>query len=92
MNQLASQTPFFETHGDGETPPNGQRERGLISWVPPPSAMRSSSTATPSPAIYGDLPLRMVNNPEPNLRPTSPGNMPREYSSSRGRSEGNGKW
>ena len=85
VNQLASLiNSVFETHEDGDGPPPEQRERGLISWVLPAAAMLPIASSTPSLATHGDIPSRMVTNPEANLRPTLPNNDARDLPHSRG--------
>ena len=84
LNQLASLSPFFETNDDVDELPTDRRERGLISWVPPPSAILPSSPRdTTSLATHGDLPNRMVTNPEPALRPAPASTTPRSCRNSR---------
>ena len=54
LNELASLIPCFEIHEGDDGPINDRRDRGLISWAPPASAMLPFSSSTPSLATHGD--------------------------------------
>ena len=84
LNYLAGLLPFFEPSIEWEDsmPPQNFRleraaPRSLHTFVPlPPSSM------SPTMVTHGGIPSRMVENPEPNLRPTTlhpPSFMEREH-------------
>ena len=84
LNYLAGLLPFFEPSIEWEDsmPPQNFRleraaPRSLHTFVPlPPSSM------SPTMVTHGGIPSRMVENPEPNLRPTTmhpPSYMEREH-------------
>ena len=84
LNYLAGLLPFFEPSIEWEDsmPPQNFRleraaPRSLHTFVPlPPSSM------SPTLVTHGGIPSRMVENPEPNLRPTTlhpPSYMEREH-------------
>ena len=86
LNYLAGLLPFFEPSIEWEDsmPPQNLRleratPRNLHTFVPlPPSSM------SPTLVTHGGIPSRMVENPDPNLRPTTlhpPSFMEREHSS-----------
>ena len=86
LNYLAGLLPFFEPSIEWEDsmPPQNFRldraaPRSLHTFVPlPPSSM------SPTMVTHGGIPSRMVENPEPNLRPTTlhpPSYMEREHMS-----------
>ena len=86
LNYLAGLLPFFEPSiewKDSMPPQNLRLERAtprnLHTFVPlPPSSM------SPTLVTHGGIPSRMVENPDPNLRPTTlhpPSFMEREHSS-----------
>ena len=73
LNYLAGLLPFFEPSiewEDSMPPPHFRLDRstsrGLHTFVPlPPSSM------SPTMVTHGGIPSHMVENPEPNLRPTT---------------------
>ena len=73
LNYLAGLLPFFEPSiewGDSMPPPNFRLDRstsrGLHTFVPLPP-----SSVSPTMVTHGGIPSHMVENPEPNLRPTT---------------------
>ena len=86
LNYLAGLLPFFEPSIEWEDslPPqnlrlDSMRSRSLHTFVPfPPSSV------SPTMVTHGGIPSHMVENPEPNLRPTTlrpPSHMERDHSS-----------
>ena len=86
LNYLAGLLPFFEPSIEWEDslPPQNlrlenMRSRSLHTFVPLPP-----SSAPPTLVTHGGIPSHMVENPEPNLRPTTfrpPTHMEREHPS-----------
>ena len=86
LNYLAGLLPFFEPSIEWEDslPPqnlrlDNMRSRSLHTFVPLPP-----SSAPPTMVTHGGIPSHMVENPEPNLRPTTfrpPSHMEREHPS-----------
>ena len=86
LNYLAGLLPFFEPSIEWEDslPPQSlrlenMRSRSLHTFVPFPP-----SSASPTLATHGGIPSHMVENPEPNLRPTTlrpPTHMERDHPS-----------
>ena len=86
LNYLAGLLPFFEPSIEWEDslPPqnlclDNMRSRSLHTFVPLPP-----SSAPPTLVTHGGIPSHMVENPEPNLRPTifrPPSHMEREHPS-----------
>ena len=86
LNYLAGLLPFFEPSIEWEDslPPqnlrlDNMRSRSLHTFVPfPPSSV------SPTMVTHGGIPSHMVENPEPNLRPTTlrpPAHMERDHPS-----------
>ena len=86
LNYLAGLLPFFEPSIEWEDslPPQNlrlenMRSRSLHTFVPFPP-----SSASPTLVTHGGIPSHMVENPEPNLRPTTlrpPTHMERDHPS-----------
>ena len=86
LNYLAGLLPFFEPSIEWEDslPPqnlrlDNMRSRSLRTFVPFPP-----SSASPTLVTHGGIPSHMVENPEPNLRPTTlrpPTHMERDHPS-----------
>ena len=86
LNYLAGLLPFFEPSIEWEDPLPPQnlrlenmRSRSLHTFVPLPP-----SSASPTLVTHGGIPSHMVENPEPNLRPTTlrpPTHMERDHPS-----------
>ena len=86
LNYLAGLLPFFEPSiewEDSMPPPNFRLDRAtsrsLHTFVPLPP-----SSVSPTMVTHGGIPSRMVENPEPNLRPTTmrpPSYMERDHTS-----------
>ena len=86
LNYLAGLLPFFEPSIEWEDslPPQNlrlenMRSRSLHTFVPLPP-----TSAPPTLVTHGGIPSHMVENPEPNLRPTTfrpPSHMDRDHSS-----------
>ena len=86
LNYLAGLLPFFEPSIEWEDslPPQNlrlenMRSRSLHTFVPLPP-----SSASPTLVTHGGIPSHMVENPEPNLRPTTfrpPTHMERDHPS-----------
>ena len=86
LNYLAGLLPFFEPSIEWEDslPPqtlrlDNMRSRSLHTFVPLPP-----SSAPPTLVTHGGIPSHMVENPEPNLRPTTfrpPSHMERDHPS-----------
>ena len=82
LNYLAGLLPFFEPSIEWEDPRNEHQprsgrsnpaSRNLHTFVPLPA-----SSAPPTMVSHGSIPTHMVLNPEPNLRPLTIANHPRE--------------
>ena len=86
LNYLAGLLPFFEPSIEWEDPLPPQnlrlenmRSRSLHTFVPLPP-----SSTSPTLVTHGGIPSHMVENPEPNLRPTTlrpPTHMERDHPS-----------
>ena len=86
LNYLAGLLPFFEPSiewEDSMPPPNFRLDRttsrSLHTFVPLPP-----SSVSPTMVTHGGIPTHMVENPEPNLRPTAmrpPSYMEQDHSS-----------